>query len=112
MERRTRGGVLIKHALQYVDSVDPARYRWTRELMFDAAAFDRWLKSALRRQPRPKRRAGAKPSKREKLEAFLEKKYQSEIPAGVTYKEIANHFHAETGVLVHERTVRRAFGRE
>jgi hypothetical protein len=103
---------VINHALQHVDRFDPARYPWTRELMFDAAAFDRWLKSALRREPRSKRRAGAKPSKREKLEAFLEKKYQSEIPAGVTYKEIANDFYAETGVQVNERTVRRAFGRE
>jgi hypothetical protein len=103
---------LIENALRHVDRVDPARYRWTKELMFDAAAFDRWLKSALRRQPRSKRRSGAKPSKREKLETFLEKKYQSEIPAGVTYKEIANDFYTETGVKVSERTARRAFGRK
>ena len=100
---------VIKTVLPTIDSYGPPGHDWTGTLMFDVAGFDMWLKSALkdRRMPvHPKRRAGAKQTRREKVKLFIEEKYPSGIPPGVTYKQIAN----ELGVS--ERTVRRAYGRE
>jgi hypothetical protein len=61
--------------------------------MFDVAAFDNWLKSALKdgRMPvHPKRHAGAKPNLRREVARFAAQKYGYPIPSGVPYKQIAD----------------------
>jgi len=93
-------------------STDPSKWNWTGALVFSSAAFDTWLKGALRDNkfpPRSKRRAGAK-SSRDKLAAFIANKYPNDVPPGVTYKEIAKQAKGAVGKIVHERTVRRALG--
>ncbi|MFZ2077897.1 MAG: hypothetical protein WAV38_14850 [Xanthobacteraceae bacterium] len=98
---------VIRRVLPTIDSYGPPNSDWTRCLEFDDAPFEKWLRGALKDQQlpaHPKRRAGAKPTPREM--AKLYEKYQSEIPSGVTFKQIAN----ELGIS--ERTVRRAYGRK
>jgi hypothetical protein len=81
--------------------------------MFDVAAFDNWLKNALKdgRMPvHPKRHAGAKPNLRREVARFAAQKYGYPIPSGVPYKQIADDFKLEKGKSVSVRTVGRALG--
>jgi hypothetical protein len=108
-------GKIVSTALEQVERYDPARYGWTQQWIFDAAVFDKWLKSALQARHIPahsKRRAGAKSIKRDGVADLIAKEYPSGIPAGVTDKKIANDYKAKTRSDVSERTVRRARGRK
>lgn len=50
-------------------------------------------------------------TKREAVTSWLLQKYGKSLPPGITAKEIARRFEAETKVQVDIRTVRRALGR-
>jgi hypothetical protein len=103
---------LIKHELRGWETQhdhDPSRWSWVDNIRFPPADFDRWLKAAMvanRFPVRPKRRPGAKPTKRERVTRFLE-----HLPEGVSDKETVRRLKRELGIDVSERTVRRAQGR-
>jgi hypothetical protein len=94
---------------------DPADWTWARRLVISPVAFDKWLKQALRNlqfPARPKRRAGAKKTLREKLKEFMEETYGGDPPEHITNKDIAIAARHRVGKIADERTVRRARGRK
>jgi hypothetical protein len=92
---------------------DPSRWRWTRALVFPPVSFDHWLKDTLRGErfpARPKRRTGAKLTKRAVVKNFLDKRKR--LVEGCSYKEIAKQVKEKCGIDVSPKTVGRAFGRK
>jgi hypothetical protein len=92
---------------------NPSKANWCRQLMISPAAFDKLLKKALQdnRFPAlPKRRAGAKPTKRDEIKKFVGKNKRRF--STTTNKEIRKRAIDELGIEVSERTVRRARGRK
>jgi hypothetical protein len=92
----------------------PSKDEWAKTLMFDATEFDNWLKRFFQAQSmpaHPKRPAGRKPNKRERVASFIKQKYPKGVPAGITGNAIARQFEAKHKVSISERTVRRALGR-
>jgi hypothetical protein len=107
---------VIDSVLKTIHRYQPSNYDpWTTIMKFDAAAFDTWLKSALKAQQlpsHPKRPGGRKPDLSEGVASFIAKRYPSDIPPGVTYKLIASDYASETGRRPSLRTVARALGRK
>jgi hypothetical protein len=60
----------------------------------------------------PKRRAGAKPTKRQAIAVFIAKHYPEGIPAHVKLDAIRSDFESETASKISDRTLRRAIGRK
>jgi hypothetical protein len=90
---------------------DPARYQWTRHIMLDPVEFGRWLDlRAGGITVHPKRPAGRKKTKRDKVASFIAENYSGDV-AGVTLNAIARDIETKIGLHVSERTVRRALGR-
>jgi hypothetical protein len=90
---------------------DPARWNWSATLSFSPVAFDRWLREALRTarfSAHPKRRPGAKGSKRNAVCKFLDER---RFPDSTPYKEIAREVKDALGFDVSDRTIARARGR-
>ncbi len=107
---------VFNRVLPSMDRREPSYEFWANDPMCDAAVFDNWLESAFNRNEtpvHPKRTAGAKrKTPREELASFIHAKYGLPLSAGITYKQIAKDFEAETGLHVIERTVARALGRK
>jgi hypothetical protein len=105
----------IISARRRVDRYDPSTENWAKCLMFDTAAFERWLKKTLlahRIPAHPKRAAGRKKTKRESVASLIAEIYPDGVPDGITVKVIAREIEAKKKELrVSERTVRRALGR-
>jgi hypothetical protein len=80
--------------------LDPVEFRTSLNL---------WAKGI---KVHPKRAVGGKPSLREAVASFVDKKYRKGLPAGMTLKAIARDFEKKSGRRVDERTVRRALGRK
>lgn len=59
----------------------------------------------------PSPRAGAKPTKRQAVERYIAQNFPDGLPAGLSYKQIAQAVGREIGDTVDERTVRRARGK-
>jgi hypothetical protein len=96
-------------------SANPSDWSWTTAFAFSPTSFDRWLKTALKNHripAHPKRHAGAKPTTREQLAAFIESEYPDGLPSGITYKQIAKKAVPTLGKLVNPRTVARSLGRK
>jgi hypothetical protein len=86
---------------------------WMGSLTAKPAEFDRWLHTIVHMAQRPRRRAGAKPTLRKKLQKFVYENYTNEELGGDTYKQIAAKAAPSLcGKVVHERTVARALGRK
>jgi hypothetical protein len=105
--------LIAQAALATARGNDPARYQWTRHIMLDPVEFrtslNLWAKGI---KVHPKRAVGGKPSLREAVASFVDKKYRKGLPAGMTLKAIARDFEKKSGRRVDERTVRRALGRK
>jgi hypothetical protein len=104
-------GKIVRTAHKAIDSYRPSNDLWAKSLMFDPDQFDRWLRKVLRDHEIPvipKRAAGRKKTKREKISAFIAESYPDDIPAD---KTVVRDFEAKFKDSVSERTVRRARGR-
>jgi hypothetical protein len=107
----------IADALRAVQErgADPSKWNWVRSLVLSQAAFDKWLKGALRHHEAPvhsKRKAGAKPSPREKVKKFVDETFPDGVPPAITHEEIARRAEPTVGKRVSPRTVSRALGRK
>jgi hypothetical protein len=105
---------VVSRALHAIDRHEPSEDNWAKTLCFDCVVFEKWLIGALKNlriSIRPKRRAGRKPTLVETVASFIQEKFPTGRPPGVTAKMIARDFKAEKGVSVSERTVGRAEGR-
>jgi hypothetical protein len=102
-------------ALKAIDRHIPSNDNWAKTLTLDCGEFEKWLKGRLqfhKISAHLKRPAGAKRTKRGAVAEFINNNYPNGIPAGISLKDVARKIKNETGLIISDRTLRRAQGRK